>query len=491
MIVAGRYEVDLREPLGTGGMAIIYQGRDLRTRRDVAVRTLRKEYRSNPAIRARFRQETRYQALTNHPNIARIFDLHEEQEAPWAIMELVPGTTLQDLLARNGPYSVLDAADLLDQVAAALDHLHGQDIVHLDVKPENLLVTPDGMVKLIDFGLAQHIGAPQEAIGGITFGTAAYLSPEQARGDPVDAAADIYSLACVIYEVITGTPPFDTAINAVNPAEARNALIRAHLSTEPTPPSHLRPDLMLPPAVDDVLLWALAKRPGERYQDVTAFARLFRGAVEPVLRATNPYAGQTPTVSIYDLPLAPPEHLLAPPGSLTSSPASGAAKPTAREDAHASSTKDLYESVGRRARGARRLRRWLWRLTLMVVLANVILLVLLWATEGREALLTGAPLIEPGATAEVTVERLNVRAAPDPDAAEVTVLPEGTRIEVVGDGVTVAGEQWWPVRLGSGVEGYVWVGGVEAVPQTRLQRVWARLDDARHTFLDPIRDLIG
>lgn len=490
MIVAGRYEVDLREPLGTGGMAVIYHGRDLRTRRDVAVRTLRKEYRSNPATRARFRQETRYQALTNHPNIARIYDLHEQQEAPWAIMELVPGTTLQALLAQHGPYSALDAADLLDQVAAALDHLHGKDVVHLDVKPENLLVTPDGTVKLIDFGLAQHMGAPQEAIGGITFGTAAYLSPEQARGDPVDAAADIYSLACVIYEVITGTPPFGTATDAPNPAEARKALIRAHLSAEPTPPSRLRPDLMLPPAVDDVLLWALAKRPSERYQDVAAFARLFRGAVEPAVRATDPNAGQVPTVSIYDVPPTPPEHTLAPPGSLTARPTADFPETTRRASAIGATTREIYQTVGRKARAARRLRRWLWRLTLVFLLANAILFVVLLATEGREAIFPGAPAIEPGATAEVIVEGLNVRVTPGTDAAQIAVLPQGTRIEIIGDAVTVAGEQWWPVRLVNGAEGYVWVGGIEAVPQSRVRHLLSGLEDARDTVLDPIRDLL-
>ncbi|CAA9538339.1 MAG: hypothetical protein AVDCRST_MAG49-559, partial [uncultured Thermomicrobiales bacterium] len=275
-VVANRYAVDLGEPLGTGGMAVVYRGRDLRTRRQVALRTLRAEYRGNPATRARFRHETRLQAFASHPNIARVFDLHEDQEAPWAVHEYVPGPSLQELLRERGPFPPAEVADLLDQVAAALAHLHAKGLVHLDVTPKNLLVTPEGVVKLIDFGLAQHAGLVQEPIGGATFGTAAYLAPEQARGEPVEPTTDIYALGCVVYELLTGEPPF--TLESVG--GTKHDVVRAHLERTPLPPSKARPDLDLPPAVDDVLLWALAKPPNERYHDVTSFARLFRSAVE-------------------------------------------------------------------------------------------------------------------------------------------------------------------------------------------------------------------
>jgi hypothetical protein len=162
---------------------------------------------------------------------------------------------------------------------------------------------------------------------------------------------------------------------------------------------------------------------------------------------------------------------------------------TRRTNAIGSSTDNLYESVGRKARGARRLRRWLWRATLVFVLANVALLLVVLATDGPDALFPGAPVIEPGATVEVTVEGLNVRAAPGTDAAQVAVLPEGTRIEIAGPVIRVGDEQWWPVQLANGTDGYVWVGGIEAVPTSRLQRLRSELEDVRDTLLNPIRDL--
>ncbi|MBA2753516.1 MAG: serine/threonine protein kinase, partial [Chloroflexia bacterium] len=202
VIVNGRYEVDLDDVLGSGGMAVVYRGRDLRTRRGVAMRTLRTEYRQDPALRARFRDETRLQAFAAHQNIARVFDFYQDRDACWAVHELVDGRSLRALLDGQGVFAPADVTNVLDQVADALADLHGRGVVHLDVNPRNVLVTPQGTVKLIDFGLAQTAGTVQEAIGGVTFGTAAYLSPEQAAGEPLGAAADIYALGCVVYELL-------------------------------------------------------------------------------------------------------------------------------------------------------------------------------------------------------------------------------------------------------------------------------------------------
>jgi serine/threonine protein kinase len=530
MIVAGRYEIDLASPLGSGGMAIVYRGRDLRTRRSVAVRTLRTEYRTNPASRAAFRQETRNQALATHGNIARIFDLHEEQEAPWAVMELVSGQTLRELLNSHGPYPPSDAADLLDQVASALAYLHGRGMVHLDVKPENLIVAPDGTVKLIDFGLAQPLGRPAEPIGGAAFGTAAYLSPEQITGDRVDAAADVYTLACVMYEVLTGSPPFGgVALDAANMAEGRNVILRAHLDTVPDAPSLVRPDLDLPAALDDVVLWALAKRPTERYTDVTAFARLFRGAIEPLsLNATTvPLAQSHDRLSSGGWPTDPPaEHLpyipartanearlrwsdQAPRPVLASlvpqvidSEAVGypAAAPTlATPVAQSAQPVDAimqpaFAPAREPTRGVnRRLRRFLARLVLVAIFAGLVLVATLIVTRGAAEVLPGQPAIARNVTVEIQDDLTNVRSGPGTSNPAITSLAAGTKLTVDGDARRDSGGMlWWPVISlgGDGTNGFVRADGIRAVPKTWYERVSVRTSDAIDGFLDPIRESI-
>lgn len=522
MVVAGRYEIDLANPLGTGGMAIVYRGRDLRTRRTVAVRTLRTAYRTNPASRAAFRQETRNQATANHGNIARIYDLHEEQEAPWAVMELVPGQTLRELLTTHGPYPPLDAADLLDQVASALAHLHGRGMVHLDVKPENLIVAPDGTVKLIDFGLSQPLGRPAEPIGGAAFGTAAYLSPEQITGDRVDAAADVYTLACVMYEVITGSPPFGgVPPGASNLAEARNVILRAHLDTSPAPPSLLRPDLELPAALDDIVLWALAKRPNERYTDVTAFARLFRGALEPLGRdATTTPLTYAPVAEPVD---PPAEHLpYVPPRSANearmrwndvgAAPASSArplqpasrpapvyalaeptiAAPVARP-MQEPAPHPVYAPAKPARRGRRRLRRFLWRLVLVSAFANLLLFGTLIATRGAAEVLPWQPDIRRDAVVTIEIDQTNVRAAPGVNNPSVAELLSGTELTVTGDAQRDSERRlWWPVESSGpdGVSGFVREDGLRPVPDTWYERLSVRASDAIDGALDPIRDTI-
>ncbi|MDQ3513781.1 MAG: serine/threonine protein kinase, partial [Chloroflexota bacterium] len=299
VIVNGRYEVDLDDVLGSGGMAVVYRGRDLRTRRGVAMRTLRTEYRQDPALRARFRDETRLQAFAAHQNIARVFDFYQDRDACWAVHELVDGRSLRALLDGQGVFAPADVTNVLDQVADALADLHGRGVVHLDVNPRNVLVTPQGTVKLIDFGLAQTAGTVQEAIGGVTFGTAAYLSPEQAAGEPLGAAADIYALGCVVYELLTGSPPFSVEGDGLT----KRDVIESHLHRSPRPVSVARPDLDLPESLDDVVGWALAKAPGDRYQGATAFARLFRAAVED---RTLSSSATTAPVAMIDAPPARP-----------------------------------------------------------------------------------------------------------------------------------------------------------------------------------------
>ena len=137
-------------------------------------------------------------AFLAHPNVVKIYDIYEDDDAPWAVMEYVEGRSLKEVVQQDGPLELEGVASVLEQTAGALQYLHEHGLVHLDVKPQNLIIQEDGLVKLIDFGLAQPAHAPQELIGGATFGTASYLSPEQASGEPVDAQTDVYSLGCVI-----------------------------------------------------------------------------------------------------------------------------------------------------------------------------------------------------------------------------------------------------------------------------------------------------
>jgi serine/threonine-protein kinase len=459
-VVAGRYQVDLQAPLGTGGMALVYRGRDLRLRRDVALKTLRVEYRSDPDTRARFRREARFMAFLAHRNVVRVEDLCEDGDTSWVILEYVPGQTLKDLVAARGPFSPAATSRILDQIAAALDHLHGRGFVHLDVKPHNVLLTTDGDVKLIDFGLCQRAGASQEMIGGLAFGTAAYLAPEQARGDSVEPATDVYALGCLVYELLTGSPPFV----ATGSTEVKNDVIRAHLEREPAPPSRARPDLDLPGWIDDVVLWALAKQPADRYPDVTTFARLFReGVAEDAavdLTSTRPVS-----------PLVEPT----PEPATTSHPESPTPSVAGRL------TGGAYRLGGRLARRTRRLSNLLWRLTIMLLLGNLILATLLVIDRGSlSALYDPTPILRPGGSASVAVADLRVRSSPGLSAPTITVLAPDTTLDLTDSPTPADGETWWPVRLtldGETITGYVWAGGIKA--EGRLKRLDEIVDEIR------------
>src|SRR3954463_3560558 len=205
--IAGRYAVDLESAPSDSGIAVTYRGRDLRTREPVVVKTLRLEYRGDPQMRARFRREARLLQFLSHPNVIRALTFAEERGAPWLVLEQVRGNTLRTELAEHAPLSPEQVVPILSGAAAALDHLHARGLVHLDVRPENMVITPDGNVKLIDFGFAQSAGTMQEAVDGLSDGTD-YLAPEQLCGEAVSNATDVYALGSVVYECLTGQQPF-------------------------------------------------------------------------------------------------------------------------------------------------------------------------------------------------------------------------------------------------------------------------------------------
>ena len=258
-IVGGRYE--LGELLGQGGMSQVRSARDLRIGRPVAVKLLRPELVRDPTFEGRFRREAQSAASLHNPGIVAVYDTGEEMVGgfltPYIVMELVEGRTLRDVVAMDGRMPAAEAVRITSAVCAALDEAHRAGIVHRDVKPGNVMLTPDGGVKVMDFGIARATSTSVTLTQTATVvGTALYLSPEQARGEHVDARSDVYSTGCLLYELLAGTPPFT--------GESSVAIAYQHVREDPTPPSRFAPDI--PPALDAVVLKALAKNPADRYQ---------------------------------------------------------------------------------------------------------------------------------------------------------------------------------------------------------------------------------
>lgn len=377
--IGGRYAIDLEAPLGSGGMCLVYRGQDLRTRQEVAVKTLRLEYRRDPEIRARFRREARLIAFLAHPNVIRVVDFVDDRGTSWVVLEHVPGRTLQEVIETDGPLSLDDVANILDQAASALSHLHGRGLVHLDVKPQNLILSDDGNLKLIDFGLAQPAGGPQATISGRTFGTVGYLAPEQLRGETVSGSADVYALGSVAYELLTGVPPYPPPASG----EVTNSMIRARLSQMPTPPSLVNPAVNLPSWVDDVVLWALAHDPGARYGSAVAFAHIFRAGLDgDPLPETAPPA-TLPPIEVESAPIIPiservPRETRDP---LTPPPADAVTVPTHLGRDHGLDH-DLPAPAHRPHRPALNPRPLWWAVAALVII-NLLVAVLLLVTQNR------------------------------------------------------------------------------------------------------------
>ena len=391
--IAGRYELDLVAPIAVGSISLVYRGQDLRTRRDVAVKTLRLEYRHDPETRARFRREARLLAFLAHPNVVRVFDFVEDRGVTWVVLEYVAGRDLRQVLAEHGPIPPVEVMPLLTQAAAALDHLHARGLVHLDVKPTNLLLTDDGTLKLIDFGFAQPAGTPQQTVAGGA-AAAVYLAPEQAAGEPVEAATDVYALGCVVYELLTGQPPYA----ADTRPEGKNDAIRARLETGPAPPSRVRPDLGLPAWVDDAVIWALAKHPAARYGSVESFAGVFRsslGADEP---GDEAIAAPRRPVLITTQP-----RVVARGGVSRAAVTVPSRLSPRRPDLGAR----LYRAGGRLARRSGALPPLLWRAVAVVAALDLLVALFLILTQGAlPGLYEPAATLHPGTTAAVAADAL-------------------------------------------------------------------------------------
>ena len=263
-LIDGRYRVGHR--LGDGGMAIVYLGHDLLLGRDVAIKTLRPQFAADPTVRSRFEREARAAASLSHPNIIDVYDVGEESGAPYIVMELIRGQTLKEIIAADAPFHPDDVAELLGQVGGALDYAHAHGYVHRDVKPANILVDAHGRARIADFGIAKSLADAELTEHGSGFGTAAYVSPEQAEGLMATPASDVYSAGVLAYEMLTGTLPFN--------AETPLGLAMRHVHDPAPPPSRRAPTLSA--QVDGIVLRALDKDPTRRWPSLAAFSHALR-----------------------------------------------------------------------------------------------------------------------------------------------------------------------------------------------------------------------
>ncbi|HEX2355243.1 MAG TPA: Stk1 family PASTA domain-containing Ser/Thr kinase [Micromonosporaceae bacterium] len=257
----GRYQVG--ELLGYGGMAEVHRGRDLRLGRDVAIKMLRSDLARDATFQMRFRREAQNAASLNHPAIVAVYDTGEErgptgETLPYIVMEFVNGRTLKEVLAAEGRLMPRRALEIMADICAALDFSHRHGIIHRDIKPGNVMLTQTGQVKVMDFGIARALasGATTMTQTSAVIGTAQYLSPEQARGEAVDARSDVYAAGCVLYELLCGHPPFV--------GDSPVSVAYQHVREDPRPPSDANRDVT--PDIDAVVLKALAKNPLNRYQ---------------------------------------------------------------------------------------------------------------------------------------------------------------------------------------------------------------------------------
>ena len=259
-IFAGRYRLERK--LGGGGMADVWLAEDQELGRKVAIKILHDRYANDTQFVERFRREATHAAGLSHPNVVSIFDRGEAEGSYYIVMEYVEGRTLKELIVTRGPCPVPVAISYVRQVLAALRYAHRNGIVHRDIKPHNVLVDHEGRVKVADFGIARA-GSSQMTEAGSIIGTAQYLSPEQARGAPVDESSDLYSTGIVLFELLTGLVPF----TGETPVE----IAMKHLSQVPPAPSSIRPEI--PHDLDLVVIRALAKEPAERYRSAKEMDR--------------------------------------------------------------------------------------------------------------------------------------------------------------------------------------------------------------------------
>jgi len=276
--LAGRYRLD--EVIGRGGMSTVYRATDLALDRVVAVKVaLDPLVEQSPIYLERFTREAQAAASIDNRGVVTVYDAGADGPTRFIVMEYVPGRSLAEILRDQSPLEPARAADIAAQAADALSAAHARGIIHRDIKPGNIMVTPDGSVKVLDFGIARAVDSTALTQTATVLGTSAYMSPEQALGQPADARSDIYSLGCVLYEMLTGEPPFIADVAA--------AVMHQHVRVQPKPARERNP--AVPPALDAVVMEMLAKSPDDRPQTAAEVRDRLRDAI------ANPGGGDAAT----------------------------------------------------------------------------------------------------------------------------------------------------------------------------------------------------
>jgi serine/threonine-protein kinase len=262
-LINDRYRIE--NTLGKGGMAVVYQARDLTLERNVAIKVLRQEYSTNPAFREHFHQEAKAAANLSHPNIVTVYDFGFDAERLFIIMEYVPGRDIKQLHDEIERFEIHQTLTLIAQACAGVGYAHRAGLVHCDIKPQNLLITPDQRLKVVDFGIARALASinPGER-ADIVWGSPHYFSPEQAAGIAPSPASDVYSIGIIMYEMLTGQLPFT--------ASTSTELARMQREVLPQAPRELNPEI--PPELEQILLKVLSKEPAARYRTADQLGRV-------------------------------------------------------------------------------------------------------------------------------------------------------------------------------------------------------------------------
>ncbi len=446
-LIGGRYE--LGRQLGAGGMARVYLGHDRLLDRQVAVKVLAEPYASDPQFVERFRREASAAAGLNHPNIVAVYDRGEADGSYYIVMEYLSGPDLKQVIRRRAPLPPLQAIDFAQQILAALGAAHRRDVVHRDVKPQNVLVAEDGHLKVTDFGIARAGAQADMTEAGSVIGTAQYLSPEQARGDEVTAASDCYAVGIVLYEMLTGRVPFD--------GDRAVAVAMKQISDEPVPPRMVEPSV--PPELESVVMRALAKRPSERYRTAGEFSRALSeartaldgsGSTTSVMPAAGPATAETRVMD----PVTGPTRVAPPPPD---------------------------EPPGERRR------RWPWIVGGLVLLAALAVAgFLLFGGDDARAVTIPSVSGQSAAEAQATLENAGLEVAvqrvtnADVDAGEAidTDPPAGSEVDE-GDSVVLR------VSVGPGLAAVPDVeGDEEAAATAELQRADFEVDTQQEASND-------
>lgn len=409
------------DPLGKGGMAVIYAGEDTETGLPVAAKTLLPDYQGDAHRRARFRREAEVLQAAQHPHVVELVDVVDGRRGTWILMEYLDGETLRQKLDDEGPFSPKTVNRWLAQVCAALEHMHQLGFVHLDITPQNIFLTSDGDAKLIDFGIAQKAYISPKREGDKLLGTAAYISPEHGSGQVVTPISDIYSLGCVVFELLTGKKVFSEHGQVGN-----DATISLRQDTVPELPTSAAPELDLPVWVDTVVARAILPRAEDRYPSATAFAEAFNAHANPPLfglawpRRSRTSFAWTPALN------EPPQERTAPEDRAPRSPRT----PSAPE-----------RWLRSRFVAARR-----------TLLATALTISLMFGLP-----LLGGPLVFdvllgplPGSDTEVVGGDWYIRSNPGTAANVEGLLILGQSVEVTGAPETHTGALWWPVQAESG-----------------------------------------